>query len=52
MFIYGFGKNEKENVSADDLEQLRRAAKEALGWSDETIKDLIADDKGMEVFCK
>jgi hypothetical protein len=51
VFVYGFPKKARENVSANELDQLKRAASEALRWSDQTIEDLIAGDKWVEVYC-
>ena len=36
VFLYGFGKNERDNISSSDLDRLREAAAEylALAWRD------------------
>jgi hypothetical protein len=37
VFLYGFVKNERENIDDDELVRLRRAADEILSWSDKQV---------------
>ncbi|VAW30414.1 FIG071147: hypothetical protein [hydrothermal vent metagenome] len=49
FFVYGFAKNDQDNISKDELKVFKRAAKELLALSDEQIKLLIANKALMEV---
>ncbi len=42
VFLYGFAKNERDNIDADELARLRRAADEILTWNDSQIDRLLA----------
>lgn len=44
FFLYGFNKNEKDNISQDELELLKELAKDFLGFNTEQIS--IAVHKG------
>ena len=39
VFLYGFAKNERDNVDADELARLRRAAADILMWSDSKLRN-------------
>lgn len=41
IFIYGFAKNDKDNISKDDEAQLKRLAKVYLGLTEVQIKNAI-----------
>lgn len=49
VFMHGFAKNDQDNVSDDELKQLRKAAGEILGWSEEDVTTLLANGKWVEV---
>ncbi len=49
FFVYGFAKNDRDNIDAKEMADLKRAAKEMFALSDEKIKQAIADDSLMEV---
>lgn len=51
VFLHGFAKNDQDSVSQDELEQLRNAAAEVLGWSDEAVAKLLEAGKWMEIGC-
>jgi hypothetical protein len=51
VFLHGFAKNEQDNISDDELRVLRKAAGEALGWSDENVAELLEAGKWTEVAC-
>ena len=51
FFVFGFAKNERDNISADDLKAFRRAAQVALNLEDETLKSLIEKAELIEVKC-
>ncbi len=43
FFIYGFSKNERANIKADELKALKNYARELLGYSDTALnKALVA----------
>jgi len=50
-FLHGFAKSDQDNISSDELEVLRQAAAEVLGWSDEDVGKLLASGKWTEVDC-
>jgi hypothetical protein len=49
VFLYVFAKSARDNIAPDELLALRRAASEALGWSERQVEDLIAVGKWIEV---
>lgn len=49
FFIYGFAKNERANISSDELKALKYLAKELLGYSDKTIKNALKGGVLIEV---
>ena len=51
VFMFGFAKNEQENVNDDELKELRKAAAEVLGWNDEEVGALVAGNKWTEIDC-
>ena len=51
VFLHGFAKSEQDNISDDELRELRKAAVEVLGWSDEDVATLLDGGKWTEVMC-
>lgn len=51
VFLHGFAKSEQDNISDDELRELRKAAGEVLGWSDEEVATLLDGGKWLEVKC-
>lgn len=49
IFIFGFAKSDLDNVDDDELRQLRKAATEMLGWSDESAEAMVANGKWIEI---
>lgn len=49
LFIYGFAKNEKDNISKSDEAQLKQYAKVLLGFTDQQIKKAIKIGELIEV---
>ena len=49
VFLYGFAKNERSNIDADELEEFRRLARGFLGLTTRQIAALIAENELMEV---
>jgi hypothetical protein len=41
FFVYGFAKNARANISADELKALKYLAKELLGYSDKDLTKAI-----------
>ena len=49
IFIYGFAKNDKDNISKSDEEQLKQYAKTLLGFTEQQIKNAIKIGELIEV---
>ncbi len=49
FFIFGYSKNEKDNISDDELKQTREFAKELLGYSEKQLNTLVEAGKLIEV---
>jgi len=49
VFLYGFAKNERSNIDADELEEFRQLARGFLDLTAQQIAALIADNELMEV---
>ncbi len=49
VFLYGFAKNERGNIDADEMEEFRRLARGFLGLTAQQIATLIAENELMEV---
>lgn len=49
FFIFGFAKNEKENISVEELKIAKAFATELLSYADEQLDKLIKDGKLIEV---
>tara|TARA_B100000745_G_scaffold273603_1_gene202081 strand:+ start:385 stop:759 length:375 start_codon:yes stop_codon:yes gene_type:complete len=49
FFVYGFAKNARANISADELKALKHLAKELLGYSDKALTEAIKHGALIEV---
>jgi hypothetical protein len=51
VFLYGFAKNERDNIDRDEFTRLRRTADEILKWKDRQIAELMAAGEWTEIQC-
>jgi hypothetical protein len=51
FFVYGFAKNEKDNIGKDELLALKILASEFLAYNDEAIAKVVASGTLIEVTC-
>jgi hypothetical protein len=51
FFVYGFSKNEQNNISDDDLVSLKKLAKNILSYSDEELNTARQKKLFIEVTC-
>ena len=49
VFLFGFAKNDQDNVDARELKLLRKAAAEMLGWSEKQVAAMLASGAWTEV---
>ena len=49
FFMFGFAKNERSNISKDDLKALKLMAKDLLGMSDAKLKKALKTKELIEV---
>ena len=49
VFLYGFAKNEKENISAEELDDLKKLAARLLSYDDHELQRAIAAQELVEV---
>ena len=49
VFLYGFAKNERSNIGAEELDEFRRLARGLLELTAQQIGVLIAENELMEV---
>ena len=49
FFVYGFAKNERDNIESRELQALKRLAAELLGMDAAAISKLLADDELKEI---
>jgi hypothetical protein len=49
IFLFGFAKNERDNVDGDELDELKAVARRFLALSEDQIEALIAAHEMMEV---
>jgi len=49
IFVYGFAKNEQDNISRDDLAALKMLGAELLGYTDAELSAAITTEALMEV---
>jgi hypothetical protein len=51
VFVEGFSKNEKSNITADELKQLRKLAITFLSYSPTAVTKLVQIGEWIEVIC-
>lgn len=51
VFVYGFAKNERDNIDASDERDFKRLAKVLLTVSDSELEVLVDEGKYVEVKC-
>ena len=51
FFVYGFAKNEKDNIGKDELTALKKLAAELLAYDEKTMAHVIASETLVEVIC-
>ena len=51
VFVYGFAKNERDNIDAGDERDFKRLAKILLAVSDSELNALVDDGKYVEIEC-
>ncbi len=51
VFLYGFAKSERDNISPQQLSEWQGRAHDILGASHDAIERLVADDELREVYC-
>jgi hypothetical protein len=49
VFLFGFAKNDLDNIDADELKILRKASSEMLGWSETQVATMLASGAWMEI---
>jgi hypothetical protein len=49
FFMYGFAKNQRDNIEENELKALKRLAKELLSYDDSDLETLIKADEIIEV---
>jgi len=49
VFLYGFAKQERDNIGPDELMELRRVGQNWLGASEQTISEALEEEKLQEV---
>ena len=49
FFVYGFAKNSRANISADELKALKHLAKELLGYSGKAVAGAVKNGALIEV---
>jgi hypothetical protein len=52
FFVLGFAKNNKANLTTDELAYLKAFAKELLNYDDEKIKAALSNRSFIEIFCQ
>ena len=52
VFLYGFAKNERDNISPRQLADWQGRSQDVLAASPDAIERLIADDELREVYCE
>jgi hypothetical protein len=51
IFLYGFAKNERENVGGDDLEDLKKTAAIFLAFGKDDLAQAVAAGQLKEIVC-
>ena len=49
FFVFGYSKNERANITSEELEMAREFAKEVFNYSDEELEDLLENGTLIEV---
>jgi len=49
FFVYGFAKNERENIGPDELDDLRTIATGLLATNDAGLARMLAEDELQEI---
>ncbi len=49
VFLFGFAKNQKDNIEADELDRWRRIGKVYIGLDDVALNAAMAEDELIEV---
>ena len=49
VFLYGFAKNDRDNIDRDEEEAFRKAAKHVLALSEAHLADLVGRGQFVEV---
>jgi hypothetical protein len=52
FFILGFAKNERDNISPQELKALKELAREVLGYDEKAIDQAIKHGAFEELFCE
>lgn len=51
VFLYGFAKNERDNIDDKELDDLKKLAKHFLSYSEEQIATAVKQSELTEVSC-
>ena len=51
VFMFGFAKNDQDNIDSNELTELRKAAAEMMRWTDNEVAALAAGGKWTEIDC-
>jgi hypothetical protein len=51
VFLYGFAKNERDNIDDRELDDLKKLARHYLGYTDAQIATALHKRELMEVMC-
>lgn len=51
FFVYGFAKNQRDNISGDELKIFKRAAEVSLDLNDAELQKLLVTGELIEVYC-
>jgi hypothetical protein len=51
VFLYGFAKNERDNINDRELDDLKKLAKQLLNYTEEQIATAVKQTELKEVFC-
>ena len=51
FFIYGFAKNERENITGEEVRAFKEAAASYLSLGNDTMAGLVDDQRLIEVIC-
>ena len=51
FFVYGFAKNARDNIRADELEALRKLAREMTSYDEKTLARVLESGAVIEVVC-